>query len=66
MDRKTARRMDRFAQMVVAAARQAESDAGLDVAKESDRIGTSVATGIGGLRPIRTTATRYSSVAPTR
>jgi 3-oxoacyl-[acyl-carrier-protein] synthase II len=50
MDRKTARRMDRFAQMIVAAARQAEADAGLDIAMEPDRIGTSVATGIGGLQ----------------
>jgi 3-oxoacyl-[acyl-carrier-protein] synthase II len=50
MDRKKARRMDRFAQMIIAAARQAEADAGLDVAKEADRIGASVATGIGGLQ----------------
>src|SRR5205823_1170544 len=50
IDRKQARRMDRFAQMIVAAARQAEADAGLDVAKEPDRIGVSVATGIGGLK----------------
>jgi 3-oxoacyl-[acyl-carrier-protein] synthase II len=50
MDRKTARRMDRFAQMIVAAARQAEADAGLDIAKEPDRVGTAVATGIGGLQ----------------
>src|SRR6266496_4319433 len=33
LDRKTARRMDRCAHLVVAAARQAELDAGLDVAK---------------------------------
>jgi 3-oxoacyl-[acyl-carrier-protein] synthase II len=50
IDRKQARRMDRFAQMIVAAARQAEADSGLDVAKESDRIGASIATGIGGLK----------------
>jgi 3-oxoacyl-[acyl-carrier-protein] synthase II len=50
IDRKQARRMDRFAQLVVAAARQAEADSGLDIAKESDIIGTSVATGIGGLQ----------------
>jgi 3-oxoacyl-[acyl-carrier-protein] synthase II len=50
MDRKTARRMDRFAQMIVAAARQAEADSGIDIAKEPDRIGASVATGIGGLQ----------------
>jgi 3-oxoacyl-[acyl-carrier-protein] synthase II len=50
IERKQARRMDRFAQMIVSAARQAEQDSGLDIAAEPDRIGTSVATGIGGLR----------------
>jgi 3-oxoacyl-[acyl-carrier-protein] synthase II len=50
IERKQARRIDRFAQMIVAAARQAEEDAGLDVAAETDRIGASVATGIGGLK----------------
>jgi 3-oxoacyl-[acyl-carrier-protein] synthase II len=49
IDRKQARRMDRFAQFTITAARQAEVDAGLDVGKEPDRIGVSVATGIGGL-----------------
>ncbi|MDQ3103604.1 MAG: beta-ketoacyl-ACP synthase II [Actinomycetota bacterium] len=49
IDRKQARRLDRFSQMVVAAARQAESDSGLEIAKEADRIGASIATGIGGL-----------------
>jgi 3-oxoacyl-[acyl-carrier-protein] synthase II len=49
IDRKAARRMDRFAQMILAAARQAESDSGIDVAREADRIGASIATGIGGL-----------------
>src|SRR2546423_4824291 len=42
--------MDRFAQMIVAAARQAEQDSGLDIAAESARIGAAVATGIGGLQ----------------
>src|SRR5712691_7562060 len=50
IDRKQARRMDRFAQMIVAAARQAEADSGIDIAKEGDRIGASIATGIGGLQ----------------
>ncbi|HWN21308.1 MAG TPA: beta-ketoacyl-ACP synthase II [Gaiellaceae bacterium] len=49
IDRKQARRMDRFAQMVVSAARQAEVDSGLDIAKVSARVGASIATGIGGL-----------------
>jgi 3-oxoacyl-[acyl-carrier-protein] synthase II len=50
IDRKQARRMDRFAHLIVAAARQAESDAGLEIASEPDRIGASIATGIGGLK----------------
>ena len=50
IDRKQARRMDRFAQLIVAAARQAERDSGVDGAREADRIGASVATGIGGLQ----------------
>src|SRR5215475_8791546 len=50
IDRKAARRMDRFAQIVLAAARQAQQDSGLDVSAESERIGASIATGIGGLR----------------
>jgi 3-oxoacyl-[acyl-carrier-protein] synthase II len=50
IDRKAARRMDRFAQMILAAARQAESDSGIDVAKDPERTGASIATGIGGLR----------------
>jgi 3-oxoacyl-[acyl-carrier-protein] synthase II len=50
IDRKQARRMDRFAQMIVAAARQAEQDSGIDVSADPSRIGASVATGIGGLQ----------------
>src|SRR6185503_2390507 len=42
VDRKAARRMDRFSQMILAAARQAESDSGIEIAKEPERIGTSV------------------------
>jgi len=45
IDRKQARRMDRFAHLVLAAARQAETDAGIDIAKEADRIGASIGTG---------------------
>jgi 3-oxoacyl-[acyl-carrier-protein] synthase II len=50
IDRKQARRMDRFAHLVVAAARQAESDAGLSIEAEPERIGAAIATGIGGLK----------------
>jgi 3-oxoacyl-[acyl-carrier-protein] synthase II len=50
IDRKQARRMDRFAQLIVAAARQAEADSGLAIAKEPERVGAAIATGIGGLK----------------
>jgi 3-oxoacyl-[acyl-carrier-protein] synthase II len=50
IDRKQARRMDRFTHMILAAARQAEADSGIDIAKEPDRIGAAIATGIGGLK----------------
>src|ERR687895_2548601 len=50
MEKKTARRMDRFAQMIVAAARMAEQDSGIEIEPETERIGVSVATGIGGLK----------------
>jgi 3-oxoacyl-[acyl-carrier-protein] synthase II len=50
IDRKQARRMDRFAHLVVAAARQAEQDSGLDIARDAARVGAAVATGIGGLK----------------
>jgi 3-oxoacyl-[acyl-carrier-protein] synthase II len=50
IDRKAARRMDRFTHLILAAARQAVADSGLEVEKEPDRIGAAVATGIGGLQ----------------
>jgi 3-oxoacyl-[acyl-carrier-protein] synthase II len=50
IDRKQARRMDRFAHLIVAAARQAEADSGITVDAEADRIGAAIATGIGGLK----------------
>ena len=50
IERKQARRMDRFAQMFVAAARQAQTDAGLKIEPESDRVGVSFATAMGGLK----------------
>src|SRR6476469_7761231 len=50
VDRKQARRMDRFSHLVISAARQAEKDSGLDIAKDAARVGAAVATGIGGLQ----------------
>jgi 3-oxoacyl-[acyl-carrier-protein] synthase II len=50
IDRKRARRMDRFAQMILASARQAEQDSGVEIGGREDRVGASIATGIGGLK----------------
>jgi 3-oxoacyl-[acyl-carrier-protein] synthase II len=49
IDRKQARRMDRFSQLALSAARMAEADSGISVAAEPERVGAAVATGIGGL-----------------
>jgi 3-oxoacyl-[acyl-carrier-protein] synthase II len=50
IEHKKARRMDRFAQMIIAAARMAEEDSGIGIEQETERTGVSVATGIGGLK----------------
>jgi 3-oxoacyl-[acyl-carrier-protein] synthase II len=50
IERKQSRRMDRFTHLVLAAARQAETDSGIDIAKEPERIGAAIGTGIGGLK----------------
>ena len=55
LDAKRSRRMDRFSQLIVAAARMAEEDAGIDIASNPERIGVAVATGIGGLRSFQDT-----------
>jgi 3-oxoacyl-[acyl-carrier-protein] synthase II len=50
MDRKEARRLDRFIQFAIAAAREASEDAELDVAKvDAKRVGVIISTGIGGV-----------------
>jgi 3-oxoacyl-[acyl-carrier-protein] synthase II len=49
MERKSARRMDRFAQLGVAAGKLALADAGLKVNGHEARIGAVIASGVGGL-----------------
>jgi len=49
IERKQARRMDRFSQLALSAARMAEADSGISIEGEADRVGAAVATGIGGL-----------------
>ena len=50
IDRKEARRVDRFVHLILAAAYQAQEDAKLDIRAEADDIGASIATGIGGIK----------------
>jgi 3-oxoacyl-[acyl-carrier-protein] synthase II len=52
MDRKDARRTDRFAQLAVAAASQALTDGKVDTTKDPERIGVSIGTGVGGLETL--------------
>ncbi|HSS81949.1 MAG TPA: beta-ketoacyl-ACP synthase II [Gaiellaceae bacterium] len=66
IDRKQARRMDRFAHLIVAAARQAEADAGLAIESESDRVGAAIATGIGGLKAFQDCHSELLSRGPDR
>ncbi|KHF32367.1 3-oxoacyl-[acyl-carrier-protein] synthase 2 [Paenibacillus sp. P1XP2] len=51
MDKKEARKMDRFVQFAVAAGKSALQHSGLDIAKDADanRVGVSIGSGIGGL-----------------
>lgn len=49
IDQKSARRMDRCTHLVLAAARQAEADSGLDVRAVAERAGAAIATAIGGI-----------------
>jgi 3-oxoacyl-[acyl-carrier-protein] synthase II len=49
MERKEAKRMDRFAQMSVAASKMALTDSGLEInADNADRVGVIIGSGIGG------------------
>ncbi|MGB8930638.1 MAG: beta-ketoacyl-ACP synthase II [Anaeromyxobacteraceae bacterium] len=61
MDRKEARRNDRFIQFALAAAGMAMQDSGLDMSKEDpELVGCIVGAGIGGLGTIEETATTFA------
>ncbi len=66
IERKQARRMDRFAQMIVAAARQAQADAGLEIEPECDRVGVSFGTAMGGLKSFEDTCDTLIERGPER
>ena len=67
MDNKAARRMERFSQFAVAAAREALEDAGSDMTKEDPfRVGVSVGSGIGGLDAIERETKKMIEKGPNR
>jgi 3-oxoacyl-[acyl-carrier-protein] synthase II len=67
MDSKSARRMDRFAQLAVAAGTMAVADAGLPLdAAGNDRIGAIIASGVGGLKTFEDQAAVLRERGPTR
>ena len=69
LERKEARRLDRFTQLFVGAAHQAMSDAGLDLRDDSeraDRTGAVVGVGIGGILSIHESMRTLSERGPRR
>lgn len=67
MDRKEARRMDRFTQFAVVASGMAIEDAGLDLATEDrDRIGVILGSGIGGIETLENQASVLAEKGPSR
>jgi 3-oxoacyl-[acyl-carrier-protein] synthase II len=66
VDQKTARRMDRCSHLVVAAAREAKSDADLDVAAVGERAGTAIGSALGGVRSFEQTVLQLANRGPDR
>jgi 3-oxoacyl-[acyl-carrier-protein] synthase II len=65
-DTKAARRMDRCTHLVLAAAREAERDAGLDVAAVGGRAGTAIGTALGGVASFEQAVQQLASRGPSR
>jgi 3-oxoacyl-[acyl-carrier-protein] synthase II len=66
VDQKTARRMDRCSHLVVAAAREAQSDAHLDVAAVGERAGTAIGSALGGVQSFENTVLQLANRGPDR
>ena len=67
IDKKESKRMDRYAQFAVAAAKLAIEDAKLDLAAENcDRIGTYIGTGIGGIETMHASYKKLFEKGPSR
>ncbi len=67
MDRKDAKRMDRFAQFAIAASKQAIADAQLEINDlNAEQIGVLIGTGIGGLKVLEDQQEIYLTRGPDR
>lgn len=67
LDKKDAKRMDRFAQFAIAASKQAIADAGLVINDlNAEQIGTLIGTGIGGIKVMEDQQEIYLSRGPDR
>jgi 3-oxoacyl-[acyl-carrier-protein] synthase II len=66
VDAKKARRMDRCTHLVLAAAREAERDSGLDVASVGERAGTAIGTALGGVASFEQTVQQLQARGPAR
>ncbi|HAF31531.1 MAG TPA: beta-ketoacyl-[acyl-carrier-protein] synthase II [Anaerovibrio sp.] len=67
MDKKEAKRIDRYAQFAVAAAKMAVEDAKLDLeAEDCDRIGTFVGSGIGGIETMHSQYEKLFDKGPSK
>ena len=67
VDKKEGRKMDRVAHFAVAVAKQAVTDAGIDVAQENPaRLGVCVGTGIGGIITFLEQSLKYGERGPGR
>jgi 3-oxoacyl-[acyl-carrier-protein] synthase II len=66
VDSKRARRMDRCTHLVLAAARQAERDSGLELASVGDRAGTAIGTALGGTASFEQTVLQLATRGPDR
>jgi 3-oxoacyl-[acyl-carrier-protein] synthase II len=66
VDLKAARRMDRCTHLLLAAARQAERDSGLEVAAVGERAGTAIGTALGGVASFEQTVLQLASRGPGR
>ena len=67
MDFKTAKRMERFSQFAVAAAKEAFEDSGLDMEKEDPfRAGVIIGSGVGSLQEMEGAAYRIKDKGPSR